>query len=65
MSGIILKLKDYSIELTHHSSNIWANPENVQKVWIRKDDGEGGEFNYNDIMNVIHEAVDKFYRENF
>lgn len=35
------------------------------KIWISHIDGEGGDFNADAVVNVVYEAIDKFYKENF
>ena len=35
------------------------------KIWISRIDGEGGDFDAELIANIVFEAIDKFYKENF
>lgn len=35
------------------------------KVWVAKEDGEGGEFNRDELFDVIYDAIEKFYEEKF
>jgi len=35
------------------------------KIWISRMDGEGGDFDVDLIANIVFEAIDKFYKENF
>lgn len=34
------------------------------RVWLSREDGEGGAFSEQEVENVIYEALDKYFREN-
>ena len=38
-----------------------AGKDRPDHIWIKRDDGEGGEFS----IDAFSEAVSKFYKENF
>jgi len=37
----------------------------AEKIWVGKECGEGGDFDINKFNNILFDAIDKFYKENF
>ncbi len=35
------------------------------KVWLASNEGEGGEFNGDEISDVLYQALDKYFKEKF
>lgn len=38
---------------------------NSFNVWLSNQDGEGGEFDSDEIGNIVYEALEKYFKENF
>lgn len=50
-----------TITIWHFTCNEIPTP----LMWIDNQDGEGGAFDAKEVENVIYEALDKYFRENF
>ncbi len=44
-------------------------PKDIEKssthIWMQREDGEGGDFNFGEICDVIYGSLDKYFKENF
>ena len=56
MTELKIIIGDYEIDFT------WRNKKNI---WIRKSDGEGGEFDKEKFIEFMYQAIENFYKENF
>lgn len=52
----------YKLTLPEYDELYLLPPDSV---WIRKDCGEGGEFNKEDLFKKLEAVIDEFYKENF
>jgi hypothetical protein len=50
--------KSYTIELTAHYEKIEPH------IYMKNEEGEGGQFNAMDVFNVVYDALDKYFKEN-
>lgn len=53
------RTKSFSISPSKHCENKQLT------VWLDNEEGEGGQFNASDVDNVIFEALEKYFKENF
>lgn len=51
--------QSFSIRPSQHH-----NKTNKTYVWVDREDGEGGQFDADEIADVIYNALDKYFQEN-
>lgn len=57
-----MKIGKYELIMSEDNQVNFLTPD---RVYIRKDDGEGGEFNKYDLFKRLEAVIDEFYKENF
>jgi hypothetical protein len=51
-------LKSFSIRPSQH------HDKKEDHIWLDTQDGEGGQFNADDVADVIYNALEKYFKEN-
>ncbi len=52
-------LNSFAIEPSQHDN------KKETHVWLYNQDGEGGQFNSDDVTDVIYEALEKYFNEHY